>query len=125
MSAFRIEAPMKREPVEIDGRSMSTARRARIIARDGGKCRYPSCEVTTGLEVDHIVCLALGGRDTDDNLETLCADHHLAKTKRDVKMIAKARRAGAKHRGEFPASKAKIRGRGFQRTRDWRDGSDG
>lgn len=116
-----INTPMHREPVEIEGRSMTAARRARIIARDGGTCRYPDCEATHGLEVDHIVCLALGGRDSDENLETLCYDHHKQKTRRDVGLIAKAKRAGAKHRGEYPASKAKIRSRGFAKSRDWSD----
>ncbi len=111
----RVDTPLIREPVEIDGRAMSTARRVRIIARDGNCCRYPECEITTGLQVDHIVALALGGRDTDDNLETLCADHHKQKTARDVRMIAKAKRAGLKHRGEFPPAKQKIRSRGFER----------
>lgn len=110
-----IDTPMHRAPVEIDVRRMSTARRARIIARDGGCCRYPECEVSTGLEVDHIIALALGGRDSDDNLETLCAAHHLTKTKRDVKLIAQAKRRGLKHRGEFPPAKQKLKGRGFER----------
>ena len=117
----RIDCPMVREPVEIAVRAISAARRARIIARDGGRCRYPHCTATTGLEVDHIVALGLGGRDSDANLETLCVVHHLQKTRRDARMIAKARRAGAKHRGEFPASRAKLRSRGFPPTRDWRD----
>lgn len=102
-------------PVEIDARSMSPARRARIIARDGGKCRYPECEETKGLEVDHIVCLALGGRDRDDNLESLCGPHHLAKTKRDMGLIARAKRRQMKHEGTFPPAKQKLRGRGFER----------
>ena len=115
----RIDTPLTAEPVELDARRMSPGRRARIIARDGHQCRYPGCEVTTGLEVDHIVALALGGRDADDNLESLCAEHHAQKTKRDVKMIAKAKRAGLKHRGEFPPAPQKIKSRGFQRR--WTD----
>jgi 5-methylcytosine-specific restriction endonuclease McrA len=112
---------MTREPVEVVARALTPARRARILARDGHRCRYPGCAQILGLEVDHIVALGLGGRDSDDNLETLCAAHHRQKTSRDASLIAKAKRAGAKHRGEFPPSKAKIRSRGFQPTRDWRD----
>jgi 5-methylcytosine-specific restriction protein A len=114
-----IDTPLHREPVEIDGRAMTPARRARIIARDGGHCRYPECEVATGLEVDHIVALELGGRDRDENLQTLCHDHHKAKTKLDAALIAKARRRKAKAEGTFPPSKAKIRGGGFRPTREW------
>lgn len=115
----RIEQPLTREPVEIDGRAMSTGRRARIIARDGYCCRYPDCEVSTGLQVDHIVALALGGKDTDDNLETLCADHHKQKTARDIRMIAKAKRLHLAHTGQKPPAKQKIKSRGFQRR--WGD----
>lgn len=120
----RINTPMTREPVAIAPRAITAARRARLIARDGGQCRHPGCAATHGLEVDHIVALGLGGRDSDDNLETLCAVHHRQKTRHDARLIAKARRAGAKHRGEFPPSKAKIRSRGFPPTRDWRDNDD-
>lgn len=121
MSAFRIDTPAELEPVEIDQRRMTPARRARIIARDG-HCKHPGCEITERLEVDHIVCLELGGKDEDWNLQALCYEHHKRKTAQDVRMIAKARRAGAKHRGEFPPSKAKLRSRGFRPTRDWKGG---
>jgi 5-methylcytosine-specific restriction endonuclease McrA len=121
----RIDTPMIREPVAIEARALTPARRAGILARDGGHCRYPGCQATSGLEVDHIVPLALGGRDRDANLETLCVVHHVQKTRQDARLIAKARRAGAKHRGEFPPSKAKIRSRPFPPTRDWREDDDG
>lgn len=121
----QIDSPVVRERVVIEPRALTSVRRTRIIARDGGRCRYPGCIATSGLEVDHIVALGLGGRDSDDNLQTLCSVHHLQKTRQDARMIAKARRAGAKHRGEFPPSKAKIRRRGFEPTRDWRDDDDG
>lgn len=117
--AFRIATSLEREPVQPAPRKMTATRRARIIKRDGGCCKYPGCDVTEGLEVDHIVCLELGGKDTDDNLETLCAAHHRAKTNRDLKMIAKARRQKAKHEGTAPETKAKLRGRKFQPTRVW------
>lgn len=111
----RIDTPMTREPVEIDGRAMSPKRRAKILARDGNRCRYPDCEVSTGLEVDHIVPLALGGKDADGNLETLCAAHHLAKTRLDVKLIAKAKRIKAKHEGTAPPPTQKLNGRPFKK----------
>ena len=105
-------------PVEIEDRHMSPARRLRIIKRDGGQCVRSMCPTPTDrLEVDHIVALALGGRDADDNLEVLCATHHRAKTNADLAAIAKAKRRQAKFEGTFPKSKAVIRSRGFQRTR--------
>lgn len=111
-----INTPMVREPVEIDGRRMTPARRARIIARDK-HCRYPGCEVTEGLEVDHIIALELGGKDRDHNLQCLCGPHHKRKTAVDAGLIAKAKRRKAKAEGTFPPSRARLKGRGFAPTR--------
>lgn len=105
----------EREPVPIEPRRMTSARRARIIAAHGGKCAYPGCDETQGLEVDHIIPLALGGKDRDEDMEPLCLHHHASKTKRDMGLIAKAKRRGLKFKGEFPPAKQKLRGRGFQR----------
>lgn len=84
---------MKRDPVELDDRkAMTAARRRRVLARTGEQCRWPGCEETKGLEIDHIICLGLGGKDQDDNLEPLCNPHHKIKTSRDKALIAKAKR---------------------------------
>jgi 5-methylcytosine-specific restriction endonuclease McrA len=110
-----IVAPLHREPVEATERkSMTPARKRRISQRQDGICGYPECTAPIE-EYDHIVCLAIGGRDTDDNCEGLCADHHKRKTALDLKLIAKARRRRLKDRGEFPPAKQKLRGRGFDR----------
>lgn len=109
-------------PVVIEGRSMSPARRARIIERDKGRCVRAGCETPADrLQVDHIVCLALGGSDKDWNLETLCFGHHLTKTKADVAAIAKAKRRQLSHIGEKPPPTQKIRGRNTFKRR-WGDG---
>ncbi len=108
-------APQIHEPVAIEPRRMSSARRAKIIAAHGGKCAYPGCDETQGLEVDHHIALGLGGKDADENLEPLCLHHHASKTKRDLALIAKAKRRGLKFRGEFPPSKSRLKGRGFER----------
>jgi 5-methylcytosine-specific restriction protein A len=108
-------APSGHEALETDARrSMTPARRARITAKHDGHCAYPGCEETAGLEIDHIIALALGGKDRDDNLEALCRDHHRAKTTRDRKLIAKAARIRRTERGERPV-KAKIKSAGFRR----------
>lgn len=100
-----------------DRRAMTAARRGRIISAHGGTCAYPECRATLGLEVDHVIALALGGPDTDENCRPLCGPHHLQKTALDRKLIAKADRLQAKARGIHPKSKAKIRSRGFDRSR--------
>jgi 5-methylcytosine-specific restriction endonuclease McrA len=101
-----------REPVEIEPRRMTPARRARIIERDGGCCVRPGCETPTeGLQVDHIVALELGGADADWNLEALCTPHHKIKTRADVAAIAKAKRRQAKHEGTAPPPTQQLRSR--------------
>ena len=117
--AARIETPLEREPVEIAPRATSAKTKAHIIARDGHRCRYPGCEETTGLEVDHVIPLAMGGKDEDANLETLCSAHHLQKTKLDVKLIAKCKRLHLTHIGQKPPPTQKLKSRGFQKR--WRD----
>ncbi len=97
-------------PVEIEPRRMSSARRARIIARDK-RCRYPGCEATEALEVDHIVALELGGSDADHNLECLCSEHHKRKTAADVGAIARAKRRQANHTGTAPPPTQKLKSR--------------
>lgn len=105
-----------REPVELDKRkAMGPARRRRILDRHGGVCAYPDCDVAEGLEIDHIIALALGGKDSDENFEPLCRHHHAQKTRRDVKMIAKAKRIARK---DNPADRktSRLQSRGFQKT---------
>ena len=72
-------------------RSMSSARRARIIERDSHKCCM--CPNTDGpFIVDHIIPLWISGNDEDDNLWTLCVACDKTKTANDIKAIAKSKR---------------------------------
>jgi hypothetical protein len=43
-------------------------------------CAVPTCEQTKGLEIDHIVPFALGGKTELDNLDRKCRGHHRLKT---------------------------------------------
>lgn len=90
-------AKVRRASVAVYGdRSEWMAIRAKVIARDGGKCTR--CPNTTYLQVDHIRSVAAGGQTVMHNLRTLCADCHaschssrhskhliLAKKKKDAK----------------------------------------
>jgi 5-methylcytosine-specific restriction protein A len=40
--------------------------------------------VRAAVTPDHIIALANGGTDTDDNVQCLCAEHHDAKTAKDL-----------------------------------------
>lgn len=55
--------PRKRLPI-------SPTKRARIMARDGHRCR--KCGATEDLTVDHIQHWSRGGTNADDNLRVLC-----------------------------------------------------
>lgn len=110
-----------REPVPVTERkAMTPARKRRISQRQKGLCAYPDCEAPID-EYDHIVCLGLGGRDTDDNCEGLCAEHHRIKTNRDLKLIAKARHQRAFHEGARPKPIRQIKSRGFAPSKRERD----
>lgn len=108
-----VNVPLSREPVEGTPRaSMTAARRARILARQGPICARSNCAEPWS-EIDHIVPLALGGAEADHNAEGLCAAHHAEKTARDIRMIAKAKRQQRADLGLKPRLGPKIRSRGF------------
>jgi hypothetical protein len=56
--------------------------RARVIVRDGGRCRR--CRSARLLEVDHIIPLSRGGSSDEDNLQTLCRRCNRKKLNRHV-----------------------------------------
>ena len=109
----RIVAPSG-DAVVIPPRKMTPARRKRLLEAAGGVCARLGCEVTEGLELDHIIPLELSGDDSDAAFEPLCPAHHKAKTRLDVKMIAKARRIRKRLSGE-KKPKGLIKSRGFQK----------
>lgn len=58
--------------------------RERILLRDGYACR--ACgRVSVDNQVDHIMPLHLGGRESDENRQTLCQVCHDEKTAREEK----------------------------------------
>lgn len=64
--------------------------RKRIRARDCGLCQECKRQgrTTAGYPVDHIIALADGGTDDDDNKETLCQPCHDAKSAREARQRA-------------------------------------
>ncbi|MFJ9589117.1 HNH endonuclease [Streptomyces acidicola] len=58
--------------------------RALVSGRGGARCaRCGSLVLADALDVDHMQPLALGGEDTDGNVQPLCRDCHLDKTGAD------------------------------------------
>ena len=60
-------------------------KRERILQRDNYLCVPCSKQhkITIAKEVDHILPLAKGGTDDDENLQSICIPCHEAKTLRD------------------------------------------
>src|SRR5690349_5838413 len=48
------------------------------FCRDGGCCRVPGCRLATFLDVHHLRLCSEGGKNTLENLITLCGAHHTA-----------------------------------------------
>jgi hypothetical protein len=83
-------------------RSLSTRERLDLFLSAHGRCQRCSWSLTPGTrwEVDHVIPLALGGRDDADNMQVLCSPCHGGKTReRDVPVIAKTARIRARHLG--------------------------
>jgi hypothetical protein len=110
---------IRRAPVELAPRAaMTAARKRRVWEAHQGRCE--ECGKGVPMEgplvaYDHIIPLALGGADTDANLQPLCTvPCHARKTAHDIWRIAKAKRQG----GETgKATKRPIRSPSFDTTR--------
>lgn len=71
--------------------------------------------------IDHIIPLAAGGTDDDDNLHPVHIKCHKAKTEDDIRCIAKINRVRARHIGTKTKSQRGFRGwRKFDGTLVWR-----
>ncbi len=66
----------------------------------------------TKFQIDHVRADGLLGEPVFENSKLLCLDCHGEKTKKDVAMIAKAKRIEAKHLGAVQP-KGQIKSRGF------------
>ncbi|MDQ0931847.1 HNH endonuclease [Streptomyces turgidiscabies] len=67
--------------------SGATRLRALVGARGGARCsRCGSLVLADVVDVDHVQPLALGGEDTDTNVQPLCRGCHLAKTGEDFRV---------------------------------------
>ena len=105
-------------------RSFSTRERFDLFPAAHGQCQRCSWSLTPGTrwEVDHVIALALGGRDDADNMQVLCSPCHGGKTReRDVPAIAKTARIRARHLGPRTSRRSLPGGR---RSR-WKKTVDG
>ena len=68
------------------GRAIPAALRTAVEERDR-VCQVPTCDMSLGLEIDHIVPFAEGGAASLENLVRLCKRHHLQKTHDGFRLV--------------------------------------
>jgi 5-methylcytosine-specific restriction protein A len=90
---------------------ISTKRRAALFSVKQGRCHICSGQVkgAEAWDVSHVIPLEIGGADDESNWDVAhrkCHRDHTAK--KDIPIIAKAKRREAKHRGHKAPAKAKI-----------------
>lgn len=93
--------------------------RLRVFERCGGVCALTGRKIMPGDEwdVDHRTPLSMGGLHAEHNLQVVWRPAHREKTAAEASLRAKADRIRQKHLGIYPRSKAKIRSRGFDKSR--------
>lgn len=84
------------------------ARRTRVLRRDRFRCqiRGPKC-LGRATICDHILALALGGTDTDENCQAVCSACHKEKTQQEAaegrrRWRSRLRRTETRHPGDDP-----------------------
>ena len=96
-------------------RKLSPKQRLAIFMRDGGRCHICSGLIQVGKswDLDHIIALALGGEDVDENLAPVHAKtcHRTKSTGGDVPALAKAKRREARHKGAYRSKRPMPGGR--------------
>lgn len=98
-------------------------REAICVAHDWvcGLCAVRIDPVRDKWALDHIIPLAAGGTDDDENLHPVHVRCHTKKTEQDIERIAKINRVRAKHLGTKTKSQRGFRGwRKFDGTPVWR-----
>ncbi len=68
------------------GRAIPAPLRTAVEERDR-VCQVPTCDMTVGLEIDHIKPFSEGGAASFENLVRLCRRHHLQKTHDGYRLV--------------------------------------
>lgn len=93
--------------------------RARIFLTHKGICHISKRPIGPAdkWECEHVKAIWEGGENRESNMRPALVEPHARKTAEEAGRRAKADRIRQKHLGIFPASKAKIKSRAFQKSR--------
>jgi len=82
-------------------RYLSDREKVRVCARQAWKCACGCGEflIIGATDFDHALPLSLGGTNDLENFRALRKRHHLEKTKRETRELAKAKRIAAREHG--------------------------
>lgn len=103
--------------------------RARVFREHDGVCHITKRRIAAGeaWDLEHVKPLSMArpgeNLNRESNLAPALTVAHREKTAREAGDRAKADRIHAKHFGYFPESKAKLKGRGFEKSRQFERGS--
>lgn len=98
--------------------------RLAILETHGSRCYLSGAiidPVRDRWEIEHVIPLAGGGTDDDDNCRPVLASAHIEKTKADLANIAKGKRIEQKHKG----AKRPARPMPGSRASRWKKKMDG
>lgn len=70
---------LKRAKRRAGGGRLSWGIVRRLMKAQGGLCVYCRCEISTAYHLDHILPLALGGKNEDQNVQLLCGPCNISK----------------------------------------------
>ena len=69
-------------------RTIKLSVRIKVLSRDNFRCVYcgksPATDIGTKLQIDHIIPFSKGGKNSLDNLQTLCEECNLGKSNRKI-----------------------------------------
>jgi 5-methylcytosine-specific restriction endonuclease McrA len=101
-------------PDKTPRKGFTAAQRRQVAEAFDGACSGCEGRLTGSWHIDHVIPLALGGRHDEGNWVPICVGCHKAKTRTDVKAIAKVARI-IRRETEGPKP-SRLKSRGFNKT---------
>ncbi len=68
----RIDEQNRRARIKANGGKLSRDIAQRLLVDQKHSCNYCAADISTKFHLDHIVAIAVGGKNTDENIQLLC-----------------------------------------------------